>query len=156
MTRSGSSPSETDWTVAGSKRSDQISDLKKLKTSLILTGRCMPNVYVLHHNIWDEIALSETTSAGYYLGSPANEFQERIWGLRVVLSDHLDDGDTSGDVGAFCMDSMYLRQWMRQTIHSEIGLNGTDFVKRQLTIRAAIRACLQVRRPEAIGLMMMP
>ena len=136
--------------MSGGARSDQISDLKKAKTKLILTARVMPNVYALHHNIWDEIALSETDSAGYYLGSPADNFQERLWGLPVVLTDHLSDGVNAGDNGGLCMDTMYIRQWMRRAIHSEVGLNGTDFVQRQLTIRAGMRACLQVRRPPAV------
>ena len=149
-TRNSVTPVEYNWAVSGSARSDQIDDMKKAKTSLILTGRVQPNVAYLHHEIWDEIALSETTSAGYYLGSPASDFVERVWGLPVVLTDHLDSGVTSGDVGGFLADTMYLRLWVRRGIHSEVGLSGTDFVKRQLTIRAAIRACLQARRVKAV------
>ena len=149
-TRNSVTPVEYNWAVSGSARNDQIDDMKKAKTSLTLTGRVQPNVAYLHHEIWDEIALSETTSAGYYLGSPANDFVERVWGLPVVLTDHLDSGVTSGDVGGFLADTMYLRLWVRRGIHSEVGLSGTDFVKRQLTIRAAIRACLQARRVKAV------
>ena len=145
-----------DWSVTSSARDDQINDARKHKTHLVLTGRVMPNVYYFHHNIWDEISLAETTSAGYYLGSPANDFQERLWGLPVVLTDHLDDGTTSGDIGGILADTMYVRHWVRRGIHSEIGFSGTDFVKRQMTIRAAIRCCLQVRRPEAVLTFEMP
>lgn len=155
-TRSSVAALTQDWGVTGTTRNDQINDAKKHKTYLILNGRVMPNVYYLHHEIWDEISLAETTSAGYYLGSPAAEFAERLWGLPVVLTDHLSAATASNSVGGLLVDTMFTRLWVRRSIHSEIGLNGTDFTKRQLTIRAAIRACLQVRRPQAVLTFQMP
>ena len=151
--RSGVNPLSRDWTsvgATGTARNDQIDDMKRAKTQLVLQGRVMPNVVYMHHNIWDEIALSETTSAGYYLGSPASDFQERIWSLPVVLTDHLSDGLAAGNVGAMIADTMYIRHWVRRGIHTEIGLRNDDFTKRQLTIRAGLRCCVQVRRPQAV------
>ena len=150
-TRNSVTAVDYDWSKTGTSRDDQINDAKKAKTALVLTGRVMPNVYFFHHNIWDEISLAETTAAGYYLGSPAMDFTERLWGLPVVQTDHLDDGETANDIGGIVADTMYTRHWVRRAVHSEIGLSGTDFVKRQLTIRAAIRCCLQVRRPKAVS-----
>lgn len=144
-------PVDYDWTKEGGSRSDQISDAKKAKTRLVLAGRVMPNVYYFHHNVWDEISLSETTAAGYYLGSPANDFVERLWGLPVVQTDHLSDSNAAESIGALCADTMYMRLWVRRALHSEIGWNDTDFVQRRLTIRAGIRACVQVRRPQAVA-----
>ena len=149
-------PVPFEWAATSSVRNDQIDDAKKAKTKLILTGRVMPNRYYFHHEIWDEISLSETTAAGYYLGSPATAFQEMLWGLPVTPTDHLSSATASNTVGGMLVDNMYMRIWCRRALHSEIGLNSDDFTKRQLTIRAAVRCCLQVRRPQAVLLFDMP
>ena len=79
-----------------------------------------------------------------------------LWGLPVTLTDHLSAATASNTVGGICADLMFVRLWIKRGVHSEIGYNGTDFVKRQLTIRAAIRACLAVRRPQAVLTFQMP
>ena len=145
-----------DWTVAANKRSKQINDLRKAKTQIKLSGRAIANVYLIHDEIWDEIALSETASAGYYLGSPATNFMERLWGLPVVPTDHLTSADASDSIGAVTLDTSWVRLWMRRGVHSEIGWNADDFTKRQLTIRAGLRMAVQVRRPQAIVTLVMP
>ena len=99
-------------------RNDQIDDAKKAKTKLILTGRVMPNRYYFHHEIWDEISLSETTAAGYYLGSPATAFQEMLWGLPVTPTDHLSSATAANTVGGMLVDNMYMRIWCRRALHS--------------------------------------
>lgn len=151
LARHGQAVTDYDWTKDAGKRSDQIGDLRKGKTKVKLAGRCMPNVYLVHDNIWDEIALKDTAGSGYYLGSPASDFVERLWGLPVVPTDHLSDGDGAGSIGAVVMDTMYTRLWIRRGIHSEIGRSGTDFVQRRLTIRAGMRLGVQVRRPQTIS-----
>ena len=145
-----------DWSVTTTKRDDQMGDLRKAKTKCRLAGRCMPNVYYIHDNIWDEVALKDTGGSGYYLGSPATDFVEKLWGLPVVPTDHLSDADASDSNGAVVADTMYIRLWVRRGIHSEIGWNADDFTKRLLTIRAAVRLGVQVRRPMAICKLNMP
>ena len=155
-TRNSAAATTSNWSVTSAKRSSQINDLRKIKTKTKLACRSMPNVYLIHDNIWDEVVVSESTSGGYHLGNPANDFQERLWGLPVVQTDHLTDADASTSLGAIVMDTMWFRLWFRRGIHSEIGLNSDDFTKRQVTIRAAVRACLQARRPQAAGTLVMP
>ena len=92
--------------------------MRKAKTKCKLDGRCMPNVYYIHDNIWDEIALKDTSGSGYYLGSPATDFVERLWGLPVVPTDHLSDGTSANTIGAVVADTMYIRLWVRRGIHS--------------------------------------
>ena len=151
IARDGTSITDYTWKQTQAKaRTDPIGDLRKAKTKCKLAGRCMPNVYYLHDNIWDEVALKDTSGSGYYLGSPATNFVERLWGLPVVPTDHLDDAATAGVIGGVVADTMYIRVWVRRGIHSEIGWNSDDFTKRLLTIRAAIRLGVQVRRPQAI------
>jgi len=140
------------WTKSSGSRSDQLKDLKRAKTQLKLSGRVMPNVIYMHDNVWDEIALKETQSAGFYLGSPATDFVTRIWSLPVVLTDHLSDQNTNTGTGinAIIADTMYLRHWSRRSIHSEIGRVADQFIRRTWTIRAGLRCCVQVRRPQAV------
>ena len=154
-------PVDYQWSTSGSgaarRRSDTISDMKKAKTKLKLTGRVMPNVIYMHDEIWDEISLRETASAGYYLGSPANEFQPRIWGLPLVLTDHLSAREDPGaGTLAVIADTAYMRHWSRRSIHTEIGRITDQFIKRQLTIRAGLRCLLQLRRPAAVLAITMP
>ena len=143
------------WTKTGSGanqvRSDQIKDMKRAKTQLKLQARVMPNVIYMHDEVWDEIALKETESAGFYLGSPANEFQPLIWSLPVVMTDHLSSAaGSSTAINAIVADTMYMRHWMRRSIHSEIGRVNDQFIRRTWTIRAGLRCCVQVRRPQAV------
>ena len=133
---------------ANTRRNDQIKDLRRGKRQCRWASYSMPNVYLVNQMVWEEVALSETTSAGFYLGSPATEFTDRIWGLPVVETDHLSDANNG--TNAVVMDTMWTRHWVRRAIHSEIGYNNDDFTKRQLTFRAAIRCCLQVTRPQAV------
>ena len=156
ISRNNTDVLERDWTVAANKRSKQINDLRRAKTQIKLSGRAMANVYLVHDEIWDEIALSETTAAGYYLGSPATNFMERLWGLPVVPTDHLSKADAADSIGAVTLDTSWVRLWMRRGVHSEIGWNSDDFIKRQLTIRAGLRMAVQVRRPQAIVKLVMP
>ena len=157
QTRNTQAVTQYTWSQASNKRNDQITDMKKAKTKVRWAAYCMPNVYIIHPTIWDEISLSETSAAGYYLGSPANQFVERLWGLPVVESDHLTDANDGSDgsaddhVGAIVMDTMWTMHWVRRGVHIEVGYNDTDFIQRQLTIRAGMRCCLQVTRPQAIG-----
>ena len=155
-TRNSVAPVDYDWSTASGARDDQLNDLKKAKTKLILNGRVMPQLWYMHHEVWDEIALSETTAAGYYLGSPANDFVERIWGLPAVLTDHLTSGASSGDIGAILVDRDYMRLWYRRGLHVEVGLNNDDFTRRRVTVRFAVRCALQVRRPQAVCTLTMP
>lgn len=150
------SPLKFTWSknnnTAAGRRNDQLKDMKRAKTRLKITARVMPNVVYMRDETWDEISLLETTAAGFYLGSPANDFQPMIWSLPVVLTDHLSDNINGNGTGinAIMADTMYLRHWMRRTIHSEIGRINDQFIERTWTIRAGLRCCVQVRRPQAV------
>lgn len=137
-------------------RSDILKDLRKAKRQTRWASYSMPNVYLLNPVVWEGVALSETQSAGFYLGSPANNFVERIWGLPVVETDHIGDAVTSNALNGVVLDTAWTRIWVRRGMHMEIGYNNDDFTKRQLTMRGALRAAVQVTRPEAISTINMP
>ena len=123
---------------------------KKAKTEVNLQGRAMPSHYIMHHSIWDDASLSESSAGGYYLGSPAEMFIERCWGLPVVKSDHLSADDTDGEIGALVGDfSNFSRLWVRRDFELEVGFSNDDFSKRQIRIQGTVRIALQVRRPAA-------
>ena len=124
--------------------------LKKAKTKTAVDGRCMPSHYILHHSIWDDASLSESSAGGYYLGSPAEMFVERCWGLPVVKSDHLSDGSDTDEVGGLVGDFMnFSRLHVRRDFGLEVGFSGDDFSKRQVRIQATVRITLEVSRPSA-------
>ena len=125
--------------------------IKRAMTKVELDGESIADNAVLHHTIWDDIALSETTAGGYYLGNPMGNFAERIWGLPVVKSSRFEDnfntdGNKVGMVGDFRNHSNLL---LKKDFTIDTGLIGDDFKKHQVSLRATVRAQLVVYRPVA-------
>ena len=128
-----------------------LNELLNAKTSVILTGRAMPDHYVVHPYFWEAIALQETASAGYYLGSPANDFQMRIWGLPVAQTDvlvynHATGVGTIGILGDF---GTYSAMGIRSDMQVQMGLINDDFLRDVMRIKASVRVALCVYRPSA-------
>ena len=142
---------DQEWTHDDSDVPEKpINTLRAAKTKVVVGGRAMPSHFVIHHNIWDTIATSESESGGYYLGSPANPFAERMWGLPVVLSDHLDDGTEEDKVGAVVGDFRnFSALHVRRDFTLDVGVSNDDFLKGQMRIRGTVRVALAVYRPKA-------
>ena len=113
------------------------------------TGRAMASMAVMLHDVWLAMATAKGNDQ-YYLGSPGVDFERRIWGMPVVLSDHgfayAADADSAGLVGDFSMFS-YLA--VRRDLTIQVGWKNDDLPKRQITLVAWMRAALVITRPEA-------
>ena len=146
-----SNVSGIDWTHDANKVLEKpLSTMKLAKTKVALTGRAMASHYILHHSTWDETSLSESASGGYYLTNPVGGFEERIWGLPVVLSDHLEDGTAEDTVNGLCGDFLgFSKLWIRRDFVTSIGFSGDDYLKDTIRIKGTVRAALQVTRPQA-------
>ena len=118
----------------------------------------MATHYVLNPSVWDDIVLAESSAGGYYYGSPQNDFTERVWGLPVVLSDHLVGTTTSGHVNGLIGDfsPMWIQLRLRRELETEWGYINDDWAKEIMRIKASIRLALVVKRPQAFATISMP
>ena len=104
----------------------------------------------MNPNYWTNIALQETTAAGFYLGNPQAMFEPRIWGLPVIQANLLADGNADEEVPAIVGDFMNgIWLAMRRDLMLEFGYINDDFTKGQHRIKATCRAGLVVTRPAA-------
>ena len=153
---------DIDWTTTGTGanlvRSKPLNVLRKAKTLIRFTGRSMATHYVLNPSVWDDIVLAESSAGGYYYGSPQNDFTERVWGLPVVLSDHLVGTKTSGHVNGLIGDfsPMWIQLRLRRELETEWGYINDDWAKEIMRIKASIRLALVVKRPQAFATISMP
>ena len=153
---------DIDWTTTGTGtnvvRSKPLNVLRKAKTLIRFTGRSMATHYVLNPSVWDDIVLAESSAGGYYYGSPQNDFTERVWGLPVVLSDHLVGTTTSGHVNGLIGDfsPMWIQLRLRRELETEWGYINDDWAKEIMRIKASIRLALVVKRPQAFATISMP
>lgn len=141
-----------DWDEAGGKLVKPINTIRKVRTRIRFEGRAMADYVVINQNIWDTIAMSESTAGGYYGGNPFTGFTEQAWGLPVVLTDLLSDAagsDTVGCiVGAF---RMWAALYIRQDLIVAYGYSGDDWLKHTTRLRAHIRGAMEITRPQAFA-----
>ncbi len=146
---------EQKWTHKSSSKvlDKPLNTLRKAKTKIRVGGRAMATHFILNPNLWDDIVLSESSAGGYYYGSPQTDFVERVWGLPVVLSDHLSDATDEDKVGGLVGDfsPMWIQMRMRRELETEWGYINDDFVKEIRRIKASIRFALVVKRPQAFA-----
>ncbi len=130
-----------------------------------ILGMQMPTHAVLHPNIYLQCLLSESSSGGYYVGGPASPLLGMAWGMDVVQTTHLTDGDSAdaadrsmhaigGIIGDF--SPMFIRLYMRHDVRTEFGYQGADFIQYKMTIRSSVRCALAVCRAEAFAVLVNP
>lgn len=100
---------------------------------------------VMHPNDWEEIELTKTDDGAYIFANPQNRAEQRLWGLPVVDSDAMPEGEFM--VGAFAQGAQVFD---REQANVEVSTEDRDnFIKNMVTIRAEERLALVVSRPEA-------
>ena len=124
-------------------------DIMLAMAGVEVDGQTMATDIMLHPQAWAGIAISEPSmGGGLYLGNPGTGFAPMIWGLPVAKSTTFThtEGEIVGVLGNF-------RRWaaiaIRQDLLIESGMNGTDFAKYGMSLRASIRGALKVTRPKA-------
>lgn len=103
------------------------------------------NAHVLNPIDW---ALMETTkdeNGRYLIGDPQSQSVPTLWGLPVVQTQAMDQGDFL--TGAFNTAAQYFERW-GATI--QIGLQNDDFTKNKRTILCETRGALAAYRPESL------
>lgn len=101
---------------------------------------------VMHPTDWEEISLTKEAGTGAYVwANPANMLQPTLWGLPVVTSTALTEGEFL--IGAF---NVAAQIWDRQQATVEVSTEDEDNFKRNMvTIRGEERIALTVYRPES-------
>jgi HK97 family phage major capsid protein len=133
-------------TQTQAKSTDATPDaIYKAMTLIRYTGRAEPDGIIMHPNDWQDIQLLKDQIGHYIWGDPSNGVsQASIWGLPVIVN--TSETQNTALVGAF---RDYSTLYMREELTVETGYVDTDFTKAQKTVRAVLRAALQVRRLNA-------
>lgn len=124
----------------GASPTKPLNVVRQAMTQVRLAGRAMPSHILVHQTYWENMVLSETTAAGFYLGSAVMGMQNRLWGLPVVegdsgLSVNAND-DYMGVVGDF---TRFGACAVRKDASIMVGYIDDDFSKRQIRFRADMR-----------------
>ena len=100
---------------------------------------------VMHPSDWEDIELTKTDDNAYVFANPQNTAQPRLWGLPVVDSTAIPEGEFL--VGAFRLGAQVFD---REAANVEISTEDSDnFRKNMVTIRAEERLALCVYRDES-------
>lgn len=128
------------------KGTDPVPDaVYKAMVNVRVTGRALPNAFIVHPQDWQDVRLLRTSDGIYIWGSPTEAGPERIWGLQVVQSDAITLN--TGLVGDF---ANYSELAMRRGIDVQVSNSHNDyFVQGKQAIRADLRAAFVVYRPTA-------
>jgi HK97 family phage major capsid protein len=110
-----------------------------------VTGRAMPDAFVVNPTDWQDVRLLRTADGIYIWGNPSEAGPERIWGLQVVQSDAqtLNTG-VVGDFGNY--SELSIRRGVDVQVSNS---HGTYFIEGKQALRADMRAALIFYRPAA-------
>lgn len=129
------------------KGSDSVPDaIHKAITKIRTVGFFEPDALVIHPNDWQDVRLLKDGEDRYYAGGPFGDLaDDRIWGLRVVVTTAITEGTAL--VGAFKMGGQV---WRREGIRVEAtNTHEDDFAYNRQTIRVEERIALALYRPLA-------
>lgn len=100
---------------------------------------------VLHPADWEQIELTKTADNAYVFANPTSQTQPRLWGLPVVESTAMPEGEFM--CGAF---NMAAQIFDRETTTVEVSTEDRDnFVKNMVTVRAEERLAMACYRPQS-------
>lgn len=119
----------------------------KAMTKIRLVGRAIATHHLMHPEDWQDIRLTRTADGIYIFGAPTEAGPERLWGLPVVQQDAVAAG--WGMTGSF--QPAWISLFERRGVDVQIGYVGSQFAEGKRTVRADMRAALQVSRPAAFA-----
>lgn len=138
-------PQATDFDEGRRKAGDTMIDTIRRAMTQVRIAEYRATGIVMHPSDWEQIELTKTDDNAYVFANPQNTAQPRLWGLPVVDSTAMPEGEFL--VGAFRQAAQVFD---REQAVVEISTEDSDnFRKNMVTIRAEERIALQVTRPEA-------
>lgn len=138
---------EFDRAVVGDTDIDTI---RRMRTDLRV-ARVMPNALAIHPLDWESVELTKAEDEHYIWAIVTTEQGPRIWSLRVVEVDSLENPDTGER-------RMVMGDWARgatvydrNMIQLAVGFVNDDFEKNLRTLRAEQRLAFAVKRTHAFS-----
>ena len=124
------------------------------------SARVVPTHIAMHPWLYEQAALSESASGGFYFGSPWRAEDTVLWGMRVVEADQMSilvnnvaagvalaQNKFSLLMGSFM--ARYIQLYIREGLSTQMGMVEDQFAEWAYTLRSSIRAALAVKRPNA-------
>lgn len=116
-----------------------------------VSGFTQPNAFVMNPADWTDVELQKSTMGVYYAGGPFRTIAPSLWGLPVVLSQHIPAGT------AWCANWNWATLWDREQASVQITDSHADFFIRNLVaVLAEMRAAFGVLRPQAFCKITLP
>lgn len=138
-------PQATDFDDARRNAGDTKIDTIRRAITQVRIAEYRATGIVMHPSDWEDIELTKTDDNAYVFANPQNTAQPRLWGLPIVDSTAMPEGEFM--VGAFRLGAQIFD---RELANVEISTEDSDnFRKNLVTIRAEERLALAVYRPES-------
>lgn len=118
----------------------------KAMTAVRITGRAVPDMIVMHGLDWQNVRLAQNAQGDYQFGPPTQVGEDTMWGLPVVQSEALTQGNAV--VGAF---QTYSQLYYKKGIEIQLGFINTQFIQGIVTLRADVRAAFVIYRGPAFA-----
>ena len=132
---------DQDITVSNYQALDQL----RLALLQVQLAEYQADAIVLHPSDFTAINLLKNTLGNYIIGNPFGSFIPTLWGIPVVTSQSVDQGEFL--TGAFRMGC---NGWDREDINITVSTEDRDnFIKNMVTILCEERIGLTIERPEA-------
>jgi HK97 family phage major capsid protein len=134
----------TPGTLSQAWTTDILTTTRKARTKVRVTGRAKPTAYVMHPNDWETIDLLQDNEGRYYYGGPSVLGSPRLWGLPVVESEAMPEGE--GVVADWRRGVLLDREQVQILVsdsHSDF------FTRNMIAILAELRAVFFIVRPAA-------
>jgi HK97 family phage major capsid protein len=123
---------------------DIITTARKAITNLRLNGRERATGWVIHPTDWEAFQLMTDNEDRYYWGGPGSEGAEQLWGLPVIQSEAVTQGD------AVLGNWRKARIWDREETRIYVSDSHADFfIRNLLAILAERRLGFGVIKPKA-------
>jgi HK97 family phage major capsid protein len=123
---------------------DILTTTRRAITLLEVTGRSTPTAFLFHPQDWETIDLLQDLNGRYYWGGPMAQGRRTLWGVPVVTSQTLTQGN--------CLlgDWRKAMLWDRERATIRVSDSHADFfIRNLLAILAELRAAFGVIRPSA-------
>lgn len=138
-------PQAAEYNPAFAAELNTFIDTLRISMLQVRLARYRATGFVLNPTDWAKIELTKTTDGAYIFANPQSMAGPVLWGLPVVDSDGMEEGDFL--TGAFRQGAQYFEREDVDIVISES--NKDNFEKNMVTIRAESRGALAVYRPEA-------
>jgi HK97 family phage major capsid protein len=139
-------PQATDFDTTRKHVGDTRIDIVRRAMTQLELAIYSATAVVMHPTDWEEIELTKESGTGAYVwANPRGLLQPTLWGLPVVTSTALTEGEFL--IGAFDVAAQI---WDRQQATIDVSTEDSDNFRRNLvTIRGEERIALTVYRPES-------